>query len=248
VTNRPTVYTWRITFTRPTEMVLLTAASAPPAVTIYGGLSRFPATPSEPLRVALPTRNLAMPAGTQSPQQELDAILAAHREEGVPGFSLPRNFRQLTPPEQLFVLANLERVTRGLWPLYGVDRALNVAARVGAEHGVDPQWRPNVAWGSNWAGGSDVLASDFLWMYDDGPGSENLACTVTNRAGCWGHRRNILGNYGPFGLFGGALVVGGKAPYGEDATELFLSNMVPPKASLVYTWADAVAAGARPAR
>ena len=34
-------------------------------------------------------------------------------------------------------------------------------------------------------------------MYDDGPGSGNLVCVPANMTGCWGHRDNILGDYGP---------------------------------------------------
>jgi hypothetical protein len=32
----------------------------------------------------------------------------------------------------------------------------------------------------------------YLWMYDDGPGGENLNCTAANPGGCWIHRRNVL--------------------------------------------------------
>jgi hypothetical protein len=51
---------------------------------------------------------------------------------------------------------------------------------------------------SNWAGTSDPLLADFVWMYDDGPGGGNLECRPpTDNGGCWGHRQNILGSYGP---------------------------------------------------
>jgi hypothetical protein len=38
--------------------------------------------------------------------------------------------------------------------------------------------------------------ADFGWMYDDGPGGFNEECTPSDQSGCWGHRENILADYG----------------------------------------------------
>ena len=43
----------------------------------------------------------------------------ARSGEGVPAMQLPADFAQLTVPEQLLVVSNLERVDRGLTPLTG---------------------------------------------------------------------------------------------------------------------------------
>ena len=52
------------------------------------------------------------------------------------------------------------------------------------------------AWGSNFADGTEsALGSDDGWMYDDGYGGFNYDCPTAKRAGCWGHRDNILGRW-----------------------------------------------------
>jgi len=49
-----------------------------------------------------------------------------------------------------------------------------------------------------------ALLADYDWMYDDGPGSPNLDCPSASVSGCWDHRRNILGDYGPHPSMGAA--------------------------------------------
>jgi hypothetical protein len=57
-------------------------------------------------------------------------------------------------------------------------------------------------------------------MYDDGPGSYNLACTYPEAAGCWGHRDNILRGWEePVGFGAGA--------QGSSETQLFVSAYAP---------------------
>jgi hypothetical protein len=170
--------------------------------------------------------------------------------------SLPGNYSTLTPPEQLFVLANTERVDRGLPPATGLVAELNQDAQAAAQANTDPTPTivpPGVGilrWASNWAENAGALGSNYNWMYDDGPGSGNIACGGGG-GGCWGHRDNILGfSASALAASGGTLVMGAgeasppaAAPWMSD-TELFAVITSNP-AYYVYTWGQAVAAGAR---
>ena len=106
-----------------------------------------------------------------------------------------------------------------------------------------------VRWASNWSENDGALGSNYNWMYDDGPGSGNLACG-SGGGGCWGHRDNILGfNAAQLAASGGVLVMGaGEAspaaakPWMSDA-EIFAVITKNP-AYYIYTWGQAVAAGA----
>ncbi len=230
--------------------ILQLALGTPAPLTVYVGVARLPPWPGTP-DTRPPAHNVAPPivaggvfASAQGQEAAyLKAIAAARRREGRPNGRLPRNFARLGPVDQLFVLTNLERVSRGLWPLWAVSPVLNADARAGAEARTDPVYRGDVAWGSNWFSGTDPAQAVFGWMYDDGPGpwNENVDCPRAGAGGCWGHRSNILGNWGPYGLFGGADVRGG------GTTELMVSGVVPLKRGVQYTWAEAVRMGARPA-
>ncbi|MCI4321904.1 MAG: hypothetical protein L3K05_06330 [Thermoplasmata archaeon] len=123
---------------------------------------------------------------------------------------LPRNWYSLTPPEQLFVLADLERVARGLPPYLGINAKLAAEAQRGAVGNRDPDAARGFAmsrdargyqqFGGAWAGGdSTTLGADYGWMYDDGWGgsratTSNFACTGPGAPACWGHRDELLGS------------------------------------------------------
>ena len=223
-----------------------------PAAIIYLDSGRLPAWPRQPLDTRPPSHNVPPPkvftGGPAARHAYLAAIVRANRQERKAAFVLPGGFARLSPVDQLFVLANLERIVHGLWPLYGVSRTLNHYAVVGARRGTDPEGPPgsSLPWGSNWYSGTGPVAATYLWMYDDGYGSGNLACPNKGASGCWGHRDNILGNWGPFGLFGGAVVPSHRG-VGGGTTQLFQMGVAPaPPAQLTYTWAMAVKAGARP--
>ena len=135
-------------------------------------------------------------ACTEATVAALDHARAA---EGLGPLMLPTDWNTLAPADQIFVLTNLERVARGEQPVPGMTVALNALALVGAQKRVDPVGAAG-AWGSNWAGDASPLASDYLWMYDDGWGgsrahTENLDCTSATAPGCWGHRDNILAEW-----------------------------------------------------
>jgi hypothetical protein len=168
-------------------------------------------------------------------------------------------YEKLPPIEQLFVTVNLERTARGLAPATVLTRSLDKVAQVGAVKDEDPplsqvptgplpgggHW---IGLGANWAGGWDnALGSDYGWVYDDGPGSDNGDCTKTDKHGCWGHRDNILGTFSTRSRCGGAsseLAMGaghvakGKK-YGDSETELFAGVCGRTPTDVVISWTKA---------
>jgi hypothetical protein len=119
--------------------------------------------------------------------------------EGLAPMTLPRGFARLSAAPQLLVLTNLERVDRGLRAFPGLSKRLNRMAAKGAKARTDPPFPspfPGTFGGGNWAGvGSSTLLADYVWVYDDGPGSPNSDCPTKSSRGCWGHRHNILHGY-----------------------------------------------------
>jgi hypothetical protein len=156
-------------------------------------------------------------------------IDAARSQEGVGSLQLPADYDSLTLPQQLLVLASLERTDRGLPGINGLSPDLDGLAQSGAVAEADPAGPDNATWGSNWAAGEpSALMADFDWMYNDGEGSPNLDCTAANTSGCWGHRENILADYGANpGLGVGVAQVRGTT----SLTELFASIDGQPTAS-----------------
>jgi hypothetical protein len=154
-------------------------------------------------------------------------------------------YERLTPDEQLFASANLERIERGLPAIAALTKSLDKVAQVGANDDTDPplnevpgrlpgggRW---VSLGGNWAGGFDnALGSDYGWMYDDS-------------GSAWGHRDNILGRYVTASscrgqryeiAMGAGHVAKGKA-YGDSETELFAGICGAAPTDVVMTWTKA---------
>ncbi len=142
----------------------------------------------------------------------LSAINQAQASEHLPGFTLPTNYFALLPAKQLFVLVNLERISRGVPPIVGLSPYLDTFAANAARKSEDPpsqiSYGPIHVWfppgggpygiGGAWAGNSVNAASAvFGWFYDDGWGGRgatwNFACTSPKASGCWGHRDELLG-------------------------------------------------------
>lgn len=205
--------------------------------------------PNNPLANIAPTAG-GCTAGTApdtSPacvSADLAEINAARAAEGVGAMALPTNYAQLTGAQQLFVVTNLERVGRGLQPLLGLADQLDNLAAQGAGHGADPPMPSSgITWaGAIWAGGfPSTLEADFGWMYDDGPGSDNLDCKTAGDPGCWGHRDIILASPA-----GASLVAGAATAQGSWGTEyaMVFAQYVGTPPPLSYTWSQAVAAGA----
>jgi hypothetical protein len=158
-------------------------------------------------------QHLVFPAYDDAPRCVaflLRSVDAARSSEGVVALSLPSNWYSLTVPEQLFVLADVERVDRGLPPYLGLNRTLSAAAQAGARQRRDPliarrfavgHTRGAAAYGSTWASGYSALGADYVWMYEDGWGgtsTPNTACTSPTAPGCWGHRDQLLGSDGSY--------------------------------------------------
>ncbi len=165
------------------------------------------------------------PDGAQCIGSALSDIDAARAAEGLGPMQLPADFASLSIEQQLLVLTNLERVDRGLAPVAGLADDLNAAATSAAAADEDPVIAGfhGSELASNWVGGMpSTLLADFMWMYDDGPGSGNLACQQAGDSGCWGHRHNILYRFdNPI-----AMGVGYAADtsYGPSMTELFIGG------------------------
>jgi hypothetical protein len=167
--------------------------------------------------------------------------------ESLPALSLSLTpYEAMTVPEQLFVIANVERVARGIPPIAGLTTQLDTLAQVGANINDDPSFPAGltggavlVSGGSNWAGGwVNPLGANYAWMYDDG------CCN-------WGHRDNILGGYATasicssWGLPGvqnymGAGFVASGAAYGTSFAEIFVGACGATPTDVVFTWQQAL--------
>jgi hypothetical protein len=189
-------------------------------------------------------------------REVLKAIAHARKvleKMGGMSFSLTA-YLKLTPAEQLFVTADLERTERGLPPATVLSKSLDKVAQLGARRDEDPPLSqvparlPGggqvVGLGGNWAGGwPNALGADYGWMYDDGLHSPNEDCTKHHRSGCWGHRDNILGTFSSKATCGGgasALAMGaGYAARLNSRTELFAGLCGRAPTDVVLTWAKA---------
>ncbi len=201
--------------------------------------ANYPAPPM-PAACSVPTSAVCIRAA-------VDVLDHARASLGQPPYSLPSNFTALTPAEQAFVLANLDRVQYGLAPVTGLSLALNANALTGVRQDADPQPTATdyLAWTSNWAGGFPNMPLAYeAWMYDDGPGSGNLDCTRSNPGGCWGHRQDVLYRFDT----AGALAMG--AAQGTDSGQrpgyamLLFEGDGTFRPTYTYTWSEALAAGA----
>lgn len=166
------------------------------------------------------------------------AIDNARAGEGLPPFVLPTNWTSLTPGQQLFVATNLERVARGLAPLAAMATALEAAAALAVTAGVDPTAPPGFPQTEvlgNWAGPvANPLEAMYYWMYDDGLGSSNIDCSLSNLSGCWGHRHNLLASLAcNLCVMGGAF--GTNAQGTTGVTELIVETRGP--IFVDFTWA-----------
>ena len=201
-------------------------------------------------------QRICAPSGTDSSASCLAAVLGAVNHaravEGVRPMVLPTDFGQLPIPEQLFVAVNLERVDRGLPPFLGLTAALDADAAIGARRAQDPPIPPGhvISADTEWAGGSvNGLDAVYGWMYEDGANSGNLDCPHAGAPGCWGHRQGILDEFGTVGTvaMGAAIDPTGDTVSGDRGgtsmtAVLAVTDTLP--GPFVYTWAQAVAAGA----
>ena len=181
----------------------------------------------------------------------LSALGHARAQEGLPPLRLPANWGALTPDQQQFVLVDLARVDRGLPPLVAMANDLNAIAMTGAKADADPApagppWT-RYLFASNWAGDGQPAVAMYGYLFLDGWGGSaadtpNVDCSGQAAPGCWGHRHNVLGDYGLTGLMGVATVAGG--PGGTGSSSQTYSAYSGPPLAIGYTWADALVGGA----
>jgi hypothetical protein len=178
----------------------------------------------------------------------LAAINHAHALERIRPMVLPAGFARLSIPDQLFVAVNLERVDRGLPAFGGLTAALDGNAQRGADDANDPP-DPGQAYDlddAEWAGGSsNGLDAVYGWMYDDGFDSGNLDCLHRDAAGCWGHRKGILDDFGsgPNLVMGAALAMTGDTHNGDKGGTSMALTLAVASAPVhtflyLYSWAQ----------
>jgi hypothetical protein len=233
-----------------TAAILVAATIALSASVASGALADGPVgtDPAANFMVAsLPPACWSEPAGVQCIDASLGYLDQARASLGQTGYSVPADFASLTPAQQTFILTNLDRALYGLSTIPGLTQALDQDAARGVAGDKDPQPSDSTWLGftSNWAGGyQNVVLAYEGWMYDDGPGSANLDCTAGNPGGCWGHRHDILWQFGG----SGALAMGAAAgadPSGTLGYAMLLEQQRPGvQPSYTYTWAQALADGA----
>jgi len=181
--------------------------------------------------------------------------------ESLPALSLNLTaYEAMTVAEQLFVVADVERVARGVPPIAGLTTQLDTIAQTGANNNTDPSLNASaltggaviVSGGANWAAGtSNPLGTNYYWMYDDGPNSPNGDCTSSGAPGCWGHRDNILGSYATsslctsYGLSGaqdfmGAGSTTSGSAYGPSFAEILIGACGAAPTDVVFTWQQAL--------
>jgi hypothetical protein len=164
---------------------------------------------------------------------------AVRKQEGLGPMTLPGDFDALSVRAQLLAISNIERLDRGRRAVVGLSTRLDSLAAKGATADEDPAFPspfPGTAGSGNWVGGVDsALLADFLWMYDDGPGSGNIDCQHKGAPGCWGHRKDIIRPFDAPLILGTG--VAHKTKWGTSMTELFIGGDHTDHANVSPTWA-----------
>jgi hypothetical protein len=245
----PLAYTWTEAETAAAAGTLPPLSGVPPDDALTG----IPDPRSNVAPTPNYTRSCASSGIDDSPAcvtAALDAINHAHALERVKAMVLPAGFAQMSIPEQLFVVVDLERVDRGLSPFLGLTTALDRNAQRGASDAGDPPdaGRHYALDDSEWAGGSvNGLDADYGWMYNDGYNSGNLDCGHRGDTGCWGHRKGILDDFGNGpGLVMGAAISRASDTHSGDvggtSMAVTLAVAAAPPPSYIFTWAQVAAA------
>jgi hypothetical protein len=201
-----------------------------------------------PLGTRLPSSCNAAPTGKQCIDAGVWYLDRARAKVGLPAYALPANFPSLPPPQQLFILVNLDRVQYGLRPIPGLTAALSHDALVSGVWRADDPHPSNTTglntWWPGWAGAFHNAPMAYeAWVWNDGLGSKNPRCTPTDHSRCWGHRHSVLWQYGPV-LAMGAAAGRDSRHHHRGYTYLFVGGDASYKPTYTYTWKQAVADGA----
>ena len=247
---------------------LATALAPAPSQAVPAVVS--PATPTPPAvpSPALPTSPLANPAAnlpdtftaicSATPdalsaaceQAELTALVRAGQQEGLSQLPLPADFLTLPAPEQMFVLINEERLSRGLLPIQGLTAGADQQAAAAAQAGSDPPMGGGIVAG-NWAADFGPLGAVYDWLYNDGWGgtrgtTTNGGCTADGAPGCWEHRSNLLLQASGQHLYAGigcSPWAGAKGMAALDSCALEIGTVVGASPTYSYAWSQVVTPG-----
>jgi hypothetical protein len=187
------------------------------------------------------------PTGSVCIDAAVTYLNKARANLGQPPYSLPADFASLTQTQQVLILTNEDRILYNLAPVSGLTAALNQDAAATLATDSDPQpsasddwagYTSNASWGT-----VNMVAAYEGWMYADGLGSDNVDCTALDPTGCWGHRHDILWQFGPGTLAMGAAA--GSDSSGKPAYTMLLMEGSPSYTPVfTYPWDQAVADGA----
>jgi PASTA domain-containing protein len=196
----------------------------------------------------LPSSCNAAPTGKQCIDAGVWYLDRARAKVGLPAYALPANFPSLSPPQQVFILVNLDRVQYGLRPITGLTAALSHAALVSGVRQADDPHPSNTTglntWWPGWAGAFHNAPMAYeAWVWNDGLGSTNPRCTPTDHSRCWGHRHSVLWKYGPV-LAMGAAAGRDSRHHRRGYAYLFVGGDAGYTPTYTYTWEQAVADGA----
>jgi hypothetical protein len=189
------------------------------------------------------------PMGAVCIGASLDYLNQARASLGQPRYTVPADFANLRADEQVLILTNSDRTLYNLSPMTGVTAELDHDAAATLATDADPQpstpdWQEYTS-NSSWGDDNVVLAYGG-WMYDDGPGSNNVDCSPSTPSGCWIHRHDILWQFDP-GRSAIGVATGTDSKGNSSYTMLLMvgnSNYAP---AYTYTWDEAMADGARAA-
>jgi len=246
--EEPYVYTWRQALTAMSAGTLRPLRTIPASESDTGI-----ADPSHNVSPRPDYTRVCAATGIDDSPACVGAVLAAidhaHALEGIRPMVLPENFAQLSVPDQLFVAVNLERADRGLPVFEGLTAGLNRNAQQGADNANDPP-DPGPSYDlddAEWAGGSsNGLDAVYGWMYDDGFDSGNLDCAHRGAAGCWGHRKGILDDFGSGAhlVMGAAVDTTGDTHSGDNrgtSMAVTLAVASAPAPTFTYRWSQVAA-------
>ena len=195
----------------------------------------------------MPRECQSAPTGSVCIDAAVTYLDQARSSLGQPAYSLPADFASLSQTQQVLILTNEDRTLYGLAPISGLTDALSQDAAGSLASDSDPQpsnsdpwagYTSNASWGD-----VNMVAAYEGWMYDDGPGSDNVDCTSSDPSGCWGHRHDILWQFGSGTLAMGA-ATGADSSGNTAYTMLLMQGNASYRPVFTYTWAQALADGA----